>query len=567
MDRPDTLRRFLLVPLAVAAVLSLAYLVIAPLSADHAAQTFRTELFERAGPVLWNNYWFGGHHLPTYSVIAPALGSWIGFRLMGVAAVLGTVALYSAIVYRHWGERALAGAVWFSAAATVSLFSGRLTFALGVLLAVAAVFAAQRGRRALSLVLALSVALASPVAALFLACCGAAHWIHSLLPTGDQAPADAGDQTPAGVSGQAPAGARDPGPGANQGHDRRGLEIAVASFFTAGFIALLFPGGGDEPYVWTSFVPAVGLTLAAAALLPRSERLVRTGMLVYALALAGAFVIATPMGGNANRLGVLLVGSLFLCASWPLRFERLDLRTGATALLLPLLLLWQFYPMLRDLELVHEDPAVAASFYAPVETALGPRLEREPARVEVLPIDSHWESARLAPAIPLARGWERQTDRRLNRLFYRESLSPQRYLRWLRSLAVGYVAVPQGTPLDYAAEREAELIATEPPFLKEMEPVPGWRLYRVLGATPMVERPANLSEFSADAFAVSAPVAGSFRVRVRWTPYWRVSAGAGCVSRSFGGWTLVEASRPGTVEVEARFSPGARFSDGPHCRP
>ena len=545
MSRPESLRGFLLPPVTVTAVLSLVYLLIAPLSADHAAQLFRTELFEQAGPVLWNNYWFGGHHLPTYSVIAPALGSWIGFRLMGVAAVLGTVALYSAIVYRHWGERALAGALWFSAAATVSLYSGRLTFALGVLLAVATVFAAQRGWRAVSIILALSVALASPVAALFLACCGAAHWINSLLaPAPDDGPGDTLHR-----------------------RDRRGLEIAVAAFFTAAFIALLFPGGGDEPYVWTSFVPAIVLTLGAAALVPSGERLIRTGLLVYAAALAGAFLIATPMGGNANRLGVLLAGSLFLCASWPLRFERADLRTAATALLLPLLLVWQFYPMIRDLELVHEEPAVSASFYRPVEEALGPRLERMPARVEVLPIDSHWESARLAPAIPLARGWERQTDRRLNRLFYRDRLDPGRYLRWLRSLAVGYVAVPQGTPLDYSAETEEELIASGLPYLREIPPVTGWRMYRVIGATPMVEPPAELTGLSADGFVVSTPRAGTFRARLRWTPYWRVVEGTGCVSRTEGGWTEVRTPRAGTLAVEARFSPGARFGDGPHCRP
>ena len=82
--------------------------------------------------------------------------------------MLGTVALFALIVDRHWGEQARAGAIWFAAAATVSLYSGRLTFALGVMLAMAAVFAAQRRRRTTSLLLAGSVALASPVAALFL---------------------------------------------------------------------------------------------------------------------------------------------------------------------------------------------------------------------------------------------------------------------------------------------------------------------------------------------------------------------------------------------------------------
>jgi len=524
--------RPLIGPLAVAGVLSLIYLITAPLSADHAAQLFRTELFEQSGPVLWNNYWFGGHYLPTYSLLAPAIGSWIGFRIMGVAAVIGTVALFTLIVDRRWGEQARAGAIWFAAAATVSLYSGRLTFALGVLLGMAAVYAAQRGRRPVSLALAVTVALASPVAALFLACCGFAHWVNSRL-TGSP--------------------------------DRRGLEIAVASFFTAGLVALLFPGGGDEPYVLTSFLPAIALTLVAAVLVPGKERLVRTGLIVYATALVATFLLSTPMGGNVNRLGVLLVGSLFLCATWGVE-SRPARRAVAFAALLPVLALWQFYPVIRDLNLVRDEPAVAAEFYEEIEQVLGPRLARSPARVEVLPVASHWESARVPPGIPLARGWERQTDRRFNRLFYTDRLDPQRYRRWLRDLAVAFVAVPQ-TKLDYAAEAEADLIDRGLDFLRQIPSGPDWKLYRVIGAAPMVEPPARMTGFETDGFSLEIPQPGTYRVRIRATSYWRIESGVGCVGRTDDGWTEVSTSTPGEVEVRARFSPGARFTDGPDCSP
>ena len=109
-----------------------------------------------------------------------------------------------------------------------------MTFALGVLLAVAAVYCAQRGWRVPSLVVAGAVGLASPVAALFLACCGFTHWL-----------------------------ARRP--------DRRGIEMAAVTFVVAAAVALLFPGGGDEPYVWTSFYPAFSLTLIAAVLCRRKR--------------------------------------------------------------------------------------------------------------------------------------------------------------------------------------------------------------------------------------------------------------------------------------------------------
>ncbi|MGB0120100.1 MAG: hypothetical protein WBP55_03985 [Solirubrobacterales bacterium] len=516
---------FLAAPLLVSATLGLVYLIVAPESADHAAQTFRTELFELSGPTVWNNFWFGGHYLPSYSLLAPPIGAWVGFRLMGTLAVIATVGLFALIVRKQWGEQAQAGAIWFAVAASISLFSGRLTFALGVFLATAAVYAAQRGSgsrpwHVTSLVLAGSVGLASPVAALFLAALGVSHAI-----------------------------ARRP--------DRRGLVMAAVTFTVAGAVALLFPGGGDEPYVFTSFLPAITVTLAVLIVTPKEEKLLRTGLAVYALALCASFVLSTPMGGNANRMGVLLIGPLYLCAIW----ER---RTLAMVALVPLIAWWQIGPVVRDLELVHDEPAVAAEFYEDLEGALAPRLRDEPARVEVLPLASHWEAARVAPTFPLARGWERQTDRRYNPLFYDKSLDASRYYKWLKKLAVGYVAVPNAE-LDYAGQTEAALIARNPAYLKEIPAGPNFQLYKVLDPTPMVERPARLTDLDTDGFTVASPKAGTFTVRIRSTPYWQVAGGRGCVSSTESGWTQVYLRNPGYIEVKADFSPGARFSKGLSC--
>ncbi|MCB0858894.1 MAG: hypothetical protein KDB57_12370 [Solirubrobacterales bacterium] len=520
---------FLAAPILVVVGLAIVYLVMAPHSADHAAQTFRTELFELSGPTVWNNYWFGGHYLPTYSLLAPPLGAWLGFRVMGSIAVVGTVILFTLISRREWGERAQAGAIWFAFAATISLFSGRLTFALGVLLAMAAVFAAQRGQRIPALILAGSVGLASPVAALFLACVGFAHFL-----------------------------AERP--------DRRGLELAAVAFLVAGVVAIFFPGGGDEPYVTSSFVPAIVLTLVSAAMVPPGQRLFRVGMLVYAGALVASYVLSTPMGGNVNRLGALLLGPVLLCALAAEPLTPKIWKRGILILLLPLIVWWQTGPVIRDLKLVDNEPAVSQAFYQPLADALAPRLEREPARVEVVPVASHWEAARAAAEFPLARGWERQTDRHLNPLFYAERLTPERYRRWLDRLAVGYVALPD-TELDYAGEKEAALIRGGLPFLEEI-PVGGeWQLFRVKDAKPMVERPARLSGLETDGFTVSAPVAGSFLVRIRSTPYWRVDAGNGCVERGPGDWTQVVLDRPGSLRISADFSPGARFGAVRDCRP
>lgn len=516
-------------PLTVVVALAVIYLVMSPHSADHAAQTFRTELFELSGPTVWNNYWFGGHYLPSYSLLSPPLGAWIGFRLMGSLAVIGTVVLFTLIVRKEWGERAQAGAIWFAFAATISLFSGRLTFALGVLLAMAAVFAIQRDQRIPALILAASVGLASPVAALFLACVCFSHFL-----------------------------AERP--------DRRGLELAAITFLVAGLVALLFPGGGDEPYVTSSFTPAIVLTLVSAVMVPPGQRLVRVAILVYAGALVASYVLSTPMGGNVNRLGALLLGPVLLCTLVAEPLTPKLWRRGMLVLLLPAIVWWQTGPVVRDLELVEDEPAVKQSFYQPLTRALEPRLALEPARVEVVPVASHWEAARAATEFPLARGWVRQTDRSFNPLFYADRLGPNRYRKWLDRLAVGYVALPD-TKLDYAGRKEAALIEIGLPYLKEL-PVGGhWRLFKVLDPTPMVEQPARLSRLDTDGFSVVAPLPGSYLVRIRSNPYWRVEAGFGCVAEGRGGWTEITMDRPGRLRVTTDFSPTARFGSGRDCRP
>lgn len=524
-------RIWLTASLATIVGLAAIYLLLAPLSADHAAQTFRTELFRSSGATIWNNYWFGGHYLPTYSLLAPPLGAWLGFRTMGVLAVIGTVLLFGLVARREWGEAARYGVLWFAPSAAISLFSGRITFALGVLIATSAVAAARWNLRLPALVLAAGTGLASPVAALFLSCLGFSHFLERSL------------------SGE---------------RSLRGLEIAVVAFASSGAVAVMFPGGGDEPYVWSSFVPAIGLTVAAAFLVPPTQRLVRTGIAVYAASLVATFLIATPMGGNVNRLGTLLLGPLTAIAVTAGGAGG-RARRALLALLFVGIVAWQAIPVTRDLRQVHDQPQVEASFYLPLERALEPRLARRPARVEVVPVASHWESARTAPAFPLARGWERQTDRNLNRIFYRGRISPGEYRRWLDGLAVGWVAVPD-TRLDYAGEREAALVRSGLRYLREV-PVDGpWRLFRVLDPVPMAEAPAALTELDTSGFTVISPKAGAFTIRIRQSPYFQVVSGSGCVGGTDAGWLSVRFARPGRISVESRFSPGARFRGGESCR-
>src|SRR3954464_10708702 len=106
-------RRRVVEPLLVAAALALTYLIVAPASADLAAQVYRTDLFEEVGFTLWNGQWFAGHHTPGYSILFPPLASLVGPRLVGALAAVAAAVLFERITYAHWGAGARLGALWF----------------------------------------------------------------------------------------------------------------------------------------------------------------------------------------------------------------------------------------------------------------------------------------------------------------------------------------------------------------------------------------------------------------------------------------------------------------------
>jgi hypothetical protein len=506
-------------PALVAAVLGGIYLIVQPSSADHAAQVFRSGLFENEGISTWNNLWFGGHHLPGYGFLFPPLASLIGARLVGFLAALAASLLFAAIAYGRWGERARLGVLWFAAGTSISLYTGRLSFALGVPIALAAVFAAQRGHRLSAIGFAALCPLASPVAALFLACGAVGYAIAERA--------------------------------------RRGLEIAATAAVTALAMSLAFPEGGTEPFVFSSFQPAILVAVAVWVALPREERLLRYSVAVYAAVLAGAFLINSPMGGNATRMGSLLLGPALAFGLW--RRQRIVL-----FLLVPILIYWQWSPVIRDLEDVHAQPSVEAGYYAPVRDFLRGTPKPNAYRVEVLPAAHHWESAYMPRGIYIARGWERQLDRKLNPIFYEGQLTFDEYRNWLDELGVGYVAVPDA-PLDYAAESEVKLIAREPPYLEKAFTSADWTVYRVRDPAPLAVGAGDLVKLTPEGFVVDADAPGTVLVRVHWTPYWSIEQGTGCVEQSPGGYTTLDVAEPGRFRVGVDFSPLRALDRGPRC--
>jgi hypothetical protein len=166
--------------------------------------------------------------------------------------------------------------------------------------------------------------------------------------------------------------------------------------------------------------------------------------------------------------------------------------------------------------------------------------------------------------IYIARGWERQLDRKLNPLFYKDVLTATEYRLWLDDLGVGFIAVPDA-PLDYAAEGEARLIAQGVPYLDLAFRSKDWSIYRVRDAAPVAIGAGELVKLTPEGFVVDARRPGTALVKVNWTPYWSIEEGTGCVEESSRGYTNLHVREPGRFKVGVDFAPWRALSGGPRC--
>jgi hypothetical protein len=557
----------------ITAALGLIYVIAAPPSSDLAAAGYRSDLFARAGFTLWDNGWYAGHHLLAYSLLAPGLGSLLGPQLLTALAATLATALFAALVAERFPARAARlAALWFAVGVSVELLTNRVAFDLGLALGLGSLLLAARScsrtsahragaRRALAasaLALAVLCALASPVAGAFLALTALAWMLAETVGGGRGAVSRSDGDGRAGGRWTSAMGARG-----------LALPLVVAALTPVALLAIAFPEGGTQPFVASAFYPALAVVLLIAAAIPPQQRVLRTGTLLYALVLIGAYAIPTAVGGNADRLGALVAGPV-LALALAGAGGAAGRRWWALLALAPLLLYWQVRAPIADFATAASDQSTERSYYQPLLRELrelGIGYGARPARIEVVATRNHAEARWVADRVAIARGWERQLDVGRNGLFYARSrsLGAARYGVWLSEEAVSYVALPDAT-LDYSARAEARVVRSAPGYLREVWRSRHWRLFAVVAARPLAQPPSTLARLGSDWFTLRTPAAGTYTVRVRFTPYWELASGHGCVRRGPGDWTQVQTRGAGSVRVAIGFSLARMFAHGPRCR-
>jgi hypothetical protein len=517
-----------LVPTLAAAALGAAYLIAAPETADMAAHTYRTWLWHQVGFATWNAQWYGGHHMAGYSLLYPPLAALAGTRIVGVVAGVAAVGLFALLARRMAptpGAAALAS--WLFLGGVMSnVVIGRMPFTLGIALAVGSWACARRSRPAAA-VLSLASVWASPVAGVFLCVAAVAVVAGAQKRPGDW-------RTALALGGPAVAG---------------GLAMAA-----------LFPEGGSDHFVGTAFWPMLLVCLGALALVDPARRTALWAAAIYVAILVAAFAIPNSLGQNALRPGVVLGPALLVL------FARPKAPRVAIAVIAVALLYLQWLPAVRAVEEARGDPSTHAAFHDEVLRFLETRAQPGE-RLEVPLTRNHWEATYLARDYPLARGWHRQLDRKVNPLFYDrgQPLTAARYEEWLDKNAVRWVALP-AAPLDFSAKAEKELLLEGQPYLRQVHASADWRIWEVRDPEPPVSGAARLTAAGADGFDLEASRPGTVIVRQHGTPYWTVADGDGCVSEdSATGWTRVDVRRAGMVRVRARFSASGALRREPRC--
>jgi hypothetical protein len=515
-------RREALLAGGLACIGALLLVALAPPTGDAPAHLYRTLLVEQ-GVLVWDNLWYGGHYpLASYSLLYYVPAALVGNLPLVFAAVVLSAAFFASLVEREWGAAGHWPARAFGVLAAGPIFVGTYSYALGLAAGLGALYALQRGRRWPAAGAAALTLGFSPLAFVFLCLMLFALVLarrrarHTLLFAG-----------------------------------------AIAAIAAVQLAALVFfPSSGPYPFRLLELGAVLGVSVLGAALASRARHggLLAAFFLVWGGASIAMFLVATPVGENLTRLRSI-VFPLMLLTAFVARFSPRWL----TVLALSVALTYNVAPYAAPLlERTDVRPAHRA-FWAPALDFLAQRSGPD-YRVEVVPTFDHWEAYWLPQAgIPLARGWYRQIDIARNELFYEKPLTPAGFRTWLRRMGVRFVLLPRTRLGQKGEEREAALLRSGRSGLSPVFADANATIYELPEADPILTGPGRPRITRLDHSRIEGVLTepGVFTIKVRYTRYWRVRAGAICVERIAGGMTRLRATQPGRFALAVPEQPAS----------
>jgi hypothetical protein len=510
--RANPLAREAAICAGAAATIASALAWLGPPGSDLAAHAYQRAVFVQQGFELWNNFWYAGRYsFITYSVLYYPLAALLGIRLLAVATIATAALAFAVVIGREWGPTARWSSRTFAVVWAGIVLSAAFPFALGMALALLAIWALQAERRWRFAALAALTLAASPLAFLLLAL------VLSAIALSRRA-------------------------------DPRRLVVPALAVVVAGLAQLVltraFPGGGRYPYPPEELAAACTACVWGAAVTWRVERarVLRAIFLVLLVACIGVYAVPSEIGENIARFRYL---------AFPLSVLAFSLRSfrprGLAVATLALALCWNVNPLAASYARGSAEPAAEEAYWRPAIQFLQTHLEPS-YRVEAVDTAGHWAAVYLPRAgIPLARGWYRQDDFPQNRVLYSE-LGPRAYLAWLRGLGIRYVVLTAAPP-DYSARGEAALLESGRSGLRPVLRTKKLTIFEVPQARGIVTGPAaaRVLALTQSRISLALDAAGTYRVALRYSPYWETSAG--CLTRGEDGMLRLTAAEGGRVEL------------------
>jgi hypothetical protein len=497
---------------AVAASLAAFLLWATPPGIDWAAHAYQRTFLLEHGFQIWNNFWYAGRYsFITYSLIYYPLAALFGIKVLALASIASAALVFSIVMYRQWGSDSRVSSRTFAVLWVGIIGAAAFPFALAMSFALLSIWALQQGRRGRFAFGAILTLAASPLAFMLLTIVMAGVVV------------------------------------SRRSIRNVGVPIAIVAGCCAGELLIyrLFGDGGRFPFQTLQLLPGVGFA-ALGLLVTRgvaAAKPLRGLFWIYLVAVLVVYVVPSSVGSNVERIRYLAL---------PLALIAVALRRWRPLwLVVPVIVLaavWNVTPIVVSFARANTDPEASLAYWQPGIDYLHAHLSPS-YRVEAVDTAEHWPAAYLPDAgIPIVRGWYRQSDFPQNELLYDRALHASAYDAWLRAQGVRYVVLADAPP-DYSARAEAALVLSGTTSLVRVFRSAHVSVYELPDAVPIITGAGDASVVwmwpTRIVAQVDAP--GRYRVKVRWSPYWRSSEG--CVWRGPDGTLRLRAPHAGLVDL------------------
>jgi hypothetical protein len=502
-----------IVPLAVVAAAAVGMHLAGMVGSDTAAHVYKTELVRHHQSIVWDNDWYGGSYsIITYGPVYYWLAQYVPGAVIAVVSAGLLPLLFYLYMRRVYGVTGYLPTAVLTVVLAAYLENGQDPFLLALALTMLGLVLVAYRRPALA-ALPVGIGLFSNPLAFVV---GAVFLIADFI-------------------------ARPP--------LRRTLLWFAAWFapwlLVRAGVALLFDqratyldqAGQLAKYV--SFA-LVGWGLARWSRDPQ-RRPLQVLFCVFAAACVLSFLVPhNPLGNNVGRFFFVFGLPLLLCV----RRVRVPLVVVPLAVAVAYLQLnTSVSAFLRTSDFAAGRAPFFSSALAFAATHADPDY-----RIHVVAMWKHGEACFFPEAgLAITRGWYRQADALHNDLFYSHYTEAQ-YVAWLRAMGVEYVFVPNAK-LDPWSVREPAILAGSPQFTVVFHDQ-HWTVYRLLAAEPLVTAvsvggQAEVTALDHASLQIRVQSPGTYDVKVTWSPYWRVTAGDGTVSRGAGDFLVLQARAAG----------------------